>query len=583
MLANRPSRCHRPKRRLNQHSPRFTHSLRGELLENRLLLAGDIFLSLNNAPPSIVSVLATDHVILSVEFSSEYQPSELSTDWSLYGDDIEIGQVDRFFDGSILEEFIASLGSYATFDATGVDLDEDLPGFEQYDYTATLTVPAATLVTLYDAVSAEPFTQFANLVFRVQENANPNGNFEEIDVSVEINETTVELDATINGVSGPLVVGSPITVSGVVTPPVTDTSWLVYFDANSDTNFDPSEIVAAVPGEYVPGDFGPELLPLTYTPTATGDYRFELSATALAFTASDFVDVEVTSSTIADGVLYTGASSNGSTIVITSTGGGTQVAVDGDSAEYTDPITEITVFGGEGDDLVTIEDVSVPIVIFGGGGNDVIIGSGAGSQVSPNSQISLATSAQLSSTSINPLAQVIIDGGDGDDWIDLSGLDVDVWIFGGAGNDVITGGSANDVLIGGAGSDVLIGNGGYDLLIGGVGSDIIIGNAGDDILVAGYTLIDGDLEALAAIMDIWNNSGLSFAARTDALRDGHLVNEVNVFDDNALDLLTGLSGLDWYFANLVRDNEPILNRDFILGMNSQEVRQYEELIDEPLP
>jgi hypothetical protein len=500
----------------------FARRCRVEALERRTLLAGNIFLMPDDviAPPSLVSFNDNENVSLSVEFSSEYTPSELSASWSLYGDGGDLGTVDRdFMDGSILEEFIASLASYSSTDSNlvEVDLDPETPGIEYqyYEYTVTLNVPAATLVSLYDANSVEPFEQFANLVFRVEEVGESTTNFEEFDVTAEINTTEVELDATINGVSGPLVVGSPLSVDGVITPPVGDTSWVVYFDANNDANFEPSEVVASVPGEYALGEFGPELLPLEYTPATTGNYRFELSAAALAFIASDSLDVSITSSAVVGGVLYAGANSGGSAIIITPGEGGTQVNIDGNTVTYGDSLTQIIVTGSSGNDVVVVGNVDTPAIVFGEDGNDVISG--------------------------------------------------------GSGNDVLSGGDGNDVILGGAGRN---------LLIGGTGSDVLIGGSSDDILIAGYTLVDNDAAALVAIMNIWTNNSLSFAARTDALRAGHLMNEANVFDDDAFDLLAGTGGLDWYFANLVRDNEPLGNRDLVAGMTAQERAQYEELVNE---
>lgn len=54
------------------------------------------------------------------------------------------------------------------------------------------------------------------------------------------------------------------------------------------------------------------------------------------------------------------------------------------------------------------------------------------------------------------------------------------FLFGGAGNDVLTGGSAADQLFGQAGNDTLLGKGGDDMLFGGDGNDTLTGGVGTD-------------------------------------------------------------------------------------------------------
>ncbi len=84
----------------------------------------------------------------------------------------------------------------------------------------------------------------------------------------------------------------------------------------------------------------------------------------------------------------------------------------------------------------------------------------------------------------------VIDAGDGDDIVDLSGgASVDVTIDGGNGNDILAGSTGNDTLIGGAGNDILYGADGNDSLNGGTGSDTLYGGTGDDVYR--YVLGDG--------------------------------------------------------------------------------------------
>jgi hypothetical protein len=142
---------------------------------------------------------------------------------------------------------------------------------------------------------------------------------------------------------------------------------------------------------------------------------------------------------------------------------------------------------------------------------------------------------------------VTMDGGAGDDLL-----------LGSAWDDVLNGGSGNDILVGGDGEDVLIGGQGRDLLIGGLGSDQLEGKADDDILVAGFTRYDADLAALSAVIAEWGSSrsydervtNLQNGSGTqDRLNGGVFLTDTTVFDDGAVDFLTGKAGRDWFFLN----------------------------------
>jgi uncharacterized delta-60 repeat protein len=164
----------------------------------------------------------------------------------------------------------------------------------------------------------------------------------------------------------------------------------------------------------------------------------------------------------------------------------------------------------------------------------------------------------------------------GDDDIEVAGsIAVPAWLYGGVGNDRLRGGAGHDVLLGGSGDDLLVGGGGRDLLIGGLGADRIVGNADDDILIAGWTMLDDDAAALAAVMTEWtsprtysqrvaNVSGLtvdgtdgsSFGGRANGnsfLTVGGL--GATVRDDDAADVLTGSAGTDWFLFNADGDNQ----------------------------
>ncbi|MCL5281932.1 MAG: hypothetical protein M1376_18715 [Planctomycetes bacterium] len=138
---------------------------------------------------------------------------------------------------------------------------------------------------------------------------------------------------------------------------------------------------------------------------------------------------------------------------------------------------KIIVYGGEGDDVIDLRGVTVPVEIYGGGGNDTIYAGSGGS---------------------------IIHGGLGDDTIyGGSGKDI---IFGEEGHDTIYGGGGDDYIFGDKGMITDLGGGkeriaclpgskdGNDTIDGGDGNDIIFGGGGDDTISGGANddLIFGD-------------------------------------------------------------------------------------------
>jgi Ca2+-binding RTX toxin-like protein len=160
----------------------------------------------------------------------------------------------------------------------------------------------------------------------------------------------------------------------------------------------------------------------------------------------------------------------------------------------------------------TDASTAIRLVVFGGPGNDLI---------SVSDDIKLAT---------------ILDGG--------------------AGNDVLKGGKGMNILLGQEGNDVLSGNSMRELLIGGVGQDLLTAGAGQDILIGGTTDFDQNLTALAAIMQEWSRTDLAYDGRVAHLLSGggkngsNRLSTASVHDDGAANLLLGGSDLDLYFAGL---------------------------------
>jgi hypothetical protein len=202
------------------------------------------------------------------------------------------------------------------------------------------------------------------------------------------------------------------------------------------------------------------------------------------------------------------------------------------------------------------------LVVTGSPGNDKILfnpGGGTGGTVK-------VLVNNLPQGAFSPTGRLIAYAGAGDDTIKVAGsISLPAWLYAGPGNDLLQGGGGNDVLVGGGGNDTLIAGPGRDLLIGGSGAAHLVGNSGDDILIAGTTAFDHNEAALAAIMAEWT-SARSYADRVANLsgtgsgprNNGNyfLIGAgptATVFDNGAIDVLHGGSGMDWFFANLAQD------------------------------
>lgn len=179
-------------------------------------------------------------------------------------------------------------------------------------------------------------------------------------------------------------------------------------------------------------------------------------------------------------------------------------------------------FGGE--DTVNVDpSVTLPVRVFGGNGADNLY------------------------------------GGSGDDYLNGEGSSDVVW--GRGGNDTLVGQHNDDVLVGGDGNDLLRGDAGRDLLIGGRGADQLLGHDGEDLLIAGFTSHDDNRTAQKSILAEWfssrsyaqriaNLGGTGSGGRANAnffLRAGDVSNRT-VFEDGAIDSLTGSTGRDWFIA-----------------------------------
>jgi Ca2+-binding RTX toxin-like protein len=124
------------------------------------------------------------------------------------------------------------------------------------------------------------------------------------------------------------------------------------------------------------------------------------------------------------------------------------------------------------------------LAVAGDGASDAIVvrTDPASGEVLANN---LATGASL--TTLNALS---VNGNGGNDVIDLSQLnvsflDTDPTVLGGAGNDTITGSARQDRIDGGADNDRIDGGAGGDAIEGGTGDDTVRGNTGSDAMAGG--------------------------------------------------------------------------------------------------
>jgi fibronectin-binding autotransporter adhesin len=95
-----------------------------------------------------------------------------------------------------------------------------------------------------------------------------------------------------------------------------------------------------------------------------------------------------------------------------------------------------------------------------------------------------------------------------------------VIFFSGGKRTVATGGAGNDILVGGNGPNTLGGGGGMNLLIGGPGKATLHGSPAGDVLVGGATEYDSgtlsDIYSLEILLNTWTTGG-AYATRAAAL------------------------------------------------------------------
>jgi Ca2+-binding RTX toxin-like protein len=199
-------------------------------------------------------------------------------------------------------------------------------------------------------------------------------------------------------------------------------------------------------------------------------------------------------------------------------------------------VQSISVTGGAGNDLITIDPaITLPSVIQGGEGDDTLNGGSGKDRIEggPGADEILGNGGRdalfgndgndtLSGGSRNDT----LDGGTGadslvgsaglGDWVTYESRTAGISItldgiandgqsgeadniagtiehfIGGSGNDSITGNAKSNIIEGGPGDDTLIGGSGDDQITGGAGRDQLFGQAGTDFLDA----LDGEIDTL---------------------------------------------------------------------------------------
>ncbi|MCP9816006.1 hypothetical protein KBY76_04895 [Synechococcus sp. GreenBA-s] len=150
--------------------------------------------------------------------------------------------------------------------------------------------------------------------------------------------------------------------------------------------------------------------------------------------------------------------------------------------------------GGDGDDFINAEDTAfnVDLVIEGGEGNDVILGGQGSDDIDTGNGRNFVEGNGGNDFIVGGEGEDTLNGGSGFDDI-LGGADADIifgdgesdFLDGEAGDDYIDGGTSSDTIIGGTGDDTLLGSEGFDIIDGGEDADRIVGGTEADELTGG--------------------------------------------------------------------------------------------------
>lgn len=214
---------------------------------------------------------------------------------------------------------------------------------------------------------------------------------------------------------------------------------------------------------------------------------------------------------------------------------------------------DMRIFGGDGSDVVTFEDMASSS------------NPGGGAIIHTDHVETLVGSTFDDQIALDPTTGMTVDGGGGNDVVSLetwtSGVSITVAsgaqplaghtlsnvesIAGTSFADTLMGGQGNQGLAGGGGADSVAGGDGADSLVGGGGDDTILGGSGDDQLqyagdANGFDVVDGGAGSDDAIVATAANTviGLTSLTGIERVSTGGFANVVAQGDagDNVFDL-----------------------------------------------
>jgi Ca2+-binding RTX toxin-like protein len=179
----------------------------------------------------------------------------------------------------------------------------------------------------------------------------------------------------------------------------------------------------------------------------------------------------------------------------------------------------------------------------GGQGNDYIdlsgVGTGAAKPISAEIKGGFGNDVLIAGDGTD----AVLMGGAGDDV--LIGAGADDQMFGEDGNDKIVGGGGSDYIDGGKGDDMIAGNDGNDTIIGGDGNDVIYGGAGNDTLIGGQgnDEIHGDADATLGSSPSYTFTPAAASSAGNDIIDGGDGKDT-LFGDGGDDLIAGGAASD---------------------------------------